>query len=770
MARPRTGHAAFNATRRAEEVDLVSGFVRYVPPTVQLPGMNAGPQPDFGWSTGRPPSEPRLTIKDIARALWRRKLLIGLLSLFLMAPAAYIIMNLPVSFTAQAMLVLRTAGPTTDELRSQSVQVQPSAENTMNVLRSEVQILNSQTLAERVIRHEGLSQQTLEEPPSMLHQAVVTLRSWMRLPAPKPVVQSTEVRTEEVIKAYRSHLSVFNDGKSFVILVSYVANTPEIAKRLLEQHLNFYFADQVQEKESALDSVHNWLDTELVRLAAKVQDSDQRLLEFRGRHNLLRSGGETLASHEMNGLVNQLGTARSDLLQKQARLGDIRKADNGSADSTVLLSPLIRKQREDEAAYAAKVAELSSKYSPDHPSLRAAQASLTAARVSLASETARMMRAATHDVDVAQAFVSVLERQVASLSQDASASEMSDLSQAQLQREADADRQLYDDLLRRSKQIEIRRQVQQQPDARLASGPSVSFLPTAPHRTVLLAASSVVMVMLSACFTLFLDRRRFQSRSLLSIEAICQLPGLSSVPQTSGLRGRRSFLQLPDSVSVFALSLQTLRNSLSIYSSGIQPKVVTFTSALPGEGKTTLAAYYAQSLAVPGYKVLLIDCDLRQSGLRKSLALHGRRGLKDLMMNESLSLTQCVEPVEQGLFDILALTEPVRNPQTVLSSPKFSRVIDKARASYDFVVIDTPPVAAVDDALPVAKLSDATVLVIRWCSTPHDVVRGVARRLNLAGARVTGVVLNGVDMSEYKAVSHDLDAYRPVRAYLRYGH
>ena len=688
-----------------------------------------------------------------------------------MAPATYVIINLPVSFTAQAMLVLRTGAPTTDDLRSQSVQVQPSVENTMNVLRSEVQILNSQTLAERVIQHEGLAQQPQEDAPSLLHQAVAALRVWLKIPAAAPVPQSPEMRTEEVIKAYRSHLSAFNDGKSFVILVSYVANTPELAKRLLEQHLNFYFADQVQEKESALDSVHNWLDSELVRLAAKVQESDQRLLEFRGRHNLLRSGGETLASHELNGLVNQLGTARSDLFQKQARLGDIRKADNGSADSTILQSQLIQKQRQDEATFAARVAELSARYSPDHPVLRAAQATLAAARTSLAGETARMTRAATHDVDAAQAYVSVLERQVANLSQDASASEMSDLSQAQLQRETDADRQLYDDLLRRSKQIEIRRQVQQQPDARLASGPSVSYLPTAPHRSILLAASSGVMLMLSACFTLFLDRRRFQSRSLLTIEAVCRLPGLSSVPRTPSLRGRHSFLRLPDSLSVFALSLQTLRNSLSLYSSGIQPQVITFTSALPGEGKTTLAAYYAQSLAVPGFKVLLIDCDLRQSRLRQALQLQGRLGLKEIIEDDQLSLSDCVQPVERGLFDVLMVSQPVSNPQTLLSSPGFTRVIDKARGSYDFVVIDTPPVAAVDDALPVAKLSDATVLVIRWCSTPHDVVRGVARRLDLAGARVTGAVLNGVDMSEYKAVSHDLDAYRPVRAfYLRYGH
>ncbi len=745
------------------------GVTQYLPPAIQPPSGHVGYAADVGWSAGRMSLGQGLTVKDIARAVWRRKLRIAFFVFVLMVPVTYVIMSLPVSYTAQAMLVLRTGAPTTDELRAQSVQVQPSVENTMNVIRSEVQILNSETLAERVVQRESLAQPTEQAAPSLWHEAVAALRARLGIPA-KPVVQSPEIRTEEATKAYRSHLSVFNDGKSFVILVSYSAKTPELAKRLLERHLQFYLADQVQEKEIALDSVHNWLESELVRLATKVQDADQRLLEFRGSHNLLRSGGETMASQEMNGLVTQLGQARSDLFQKQARLDDIRKADNGAADSTVLQSPLIQKQRQAEAEAAAKVAELSNKYSPNHPMLRAALATLAAARVSLASETGRMAQAAMHDVEAAQANVAALEHQVANLSQNASASEMSDLSQAQLQRETDADRQLYDDLLRRSKQIEIQRQVQQEPDARLASGPSVSYIPTSPHRTMLFAACSGVALMLSACFTLFLDRRRFQSRSLLAIEAICRLPGLSSVPTTPGLRSRRSFLRSPDPRSVFALSLQTLRNSLGIYSSGIQPQVVTFTSALPGEGKTTLAAYYAQSLAFPGFKVLLIDGDMRQSRLRDTLKLNGKKGLKELIEDESLTLSQCVQHVDRGFFDVLSATESVANPQTLLNSTGFTRLVDRARGSYDFIIIDTPPVAAVDDALPIARLSDATVLVIRWCSTPHDVVRGVARRLDLAGARVTGAVLNGVDMSEYKSVSHDLDAYRPIRSsYLRYG-
>ncbi len=746
----------------------MSELAPYVGPVSRLSA------PDFGWnngSMGGPGAEGGrgLTVKDILRTLWRRKLRWALICFVLLVPAVYYILSLPASYTADAMLVLRTRAPITEELQTTTNPVTPTTEGTMNLIRSEMQILTSQTIAERVILDLHLNQPAAAAEPSKLHEFANQIRRMVGLDVNSPG-NPEELQLEQAVKNYRQHFSAFNDGKSFVILVSFSAKAPLLAKQVLADHLRFYLADQVKEKEIALDSVHEWLETELVRLADKVQSSDQQLLQFRGSHNLLRTGGETVVSHELSGLVTQLDQARSDLVQKQSRLQDIRNAGNGTSDSTVLQSPLIQKQRQDEELLLSRFAELNNKYNADHPAVRATAAALAATKQSIAAETERLSRAALNDVNVAAANVAVLERQVSGLSKDASVSELTDLSQAQLQREANADRQLYDDLLRRSKQIEIQRQVQQEPDSRVASAPSVSFSPSSPHRAMLMAASTGLFAVLSACFTVFLERGRFQSRSLLAIEAICRVPGLTSVPNVRSVQGRRAFLRLPDPRSVFALSLQTLRNSLSIYSNGTQPKVVAFTSALPGEGKTLLSAFYAQSLAFIGFKVLLIDTDMRQSRLRAMLKASVSLGLEDLLGGKpGLTLAQCVHKVDRGLFDALISARSVANPQALLSSPAFATLVEQAREAYDFVIIDTPPIAAVDDALPVAKLADATAIVIRWGSTPHDVVRAAVRRLDLAGGRVTGAVLNAVDMGEYQASSHDLEAYRPLRSsYIRH--
>ena len=163
----------------------------------------------------------------------------------------------------------------------------------------------------------------------------------------------------------------------------------------------------------------------------------------------------------------------------------------------------------------ARLAELGNMYGADNPKIRSVAAALAATRANVAAEIDRMAKAAQNDVNAASSNVAALQKEVNNLSQAASASELTDLSKAQLQRETDADRQLYGDLLRRSKQIEIQRKIQQEPDARVASTSAASFTPSSPHRALLLAVSAGFFAMLSGGMTLFLDRSRFHSRSLL---------------------------------------------------------------------------------------------------------------------------------------------------------------------------------------------------------------------------------------------------------------
>ncbi len=746
----------------------MSGLVRYNPPSP--PHVI----PDLGWDYGQ--SAAGQTVLSAAaftrmiRSLWRRKFRFALIFLLLLLPTAYFILRLPASFTADAMLVLRLREPPhIDDLQPAPGAAGLSSESGLNLVRSELQILTSKELAQRVVADMHLDEESAKDSDVSPLQTLTAYIRAKLAPVSQNKPPDSAMRLEEAISAYRKHFTAFNDGKSFVIGVTFTANSPALAKAVLAHHLKLYLADQVTEKEAAIDSVRSWLDVELTQLADKVQNSEQQLQQFRGNHNLLRSGGETIVSHQSDELVAQLGRSRADLLMKQARLQDIQNVSRGSVDAAMLASPVIQRGRDQEAALTARIAELRERYSSDYPTVKSTSAALDATRQSIAGEISRMARAAQNDVNVASANVQGLQQEVNGLNQAAGASELTDLSQAQLQRETDANRQLYNDLLRRSKQFEIQRQVQHEPDARLASQPSASLTPSSTRHLLLLGVSGGAFAVLTAGIILFLDRHHLQSRSLHQIEATCRVFGLTSVPLVRSLRhGRGSFPAQADSRSVFALSLQTLRNSLAFHAGGGQPQAIAFTSALPGEGKTFLAAFYARSLASAGLRVLLIDADLRQSGLAHMFKVKPDVGVESALAG-SAGLKDCIRRITGFNFDVLLSETGYENPQDLLGSAAFTRLIDQARTLYDAIIIDTPPIAAVDDALPVAKATDATVLVVRWGETPHEVIRGAVKRLQLGGGRVTGAVLNAVDMGEYQSSSQDLEAYRPLRSsYITY--
>jgi succinoglycan biosynthesis transport protein ExoP len=739
----------------------MSGAIRHNPVIVN-------PAPDLGWDAVATPWAPSrmgsLSIAAIVKSLWRRKIWFVLISVILLLPAGYVIMQLPPIFKADALLVLRLREPHFEDIQPGWERNSLSAEANMNLIRSEIQILTSNELAERVVLDLHLDEASGEpKPPSIVHIATDYVRKSLGLEAPV-VATSKEQRLEDAVKAYQTHFTAFNDGKSFVIAIAFTADSPELAKKILADHLRFYLADQITEKEVALDGVHNWLEVELAKLATKVQESEQQLQRFRGVHNLLRSGGETIDGHQLDDLVSQLSRARADLLLKQSRLQDIQGVNRGNADAAMLASPVIQKGREQEAALTSQLAEMSRKYGPNFPSVRSTAASLEATRASIDNELGRMAKTAQADVNVATSNVQSLQKAVDELGQAAGTSELTDLSKAQLQRETDADRQLYGELLRRAKQIDIQRQIQQEPDAHVASTPSVSFIPSSPHRSMLFLISACICAGLGGLASLFIDRRHWESRSLLEIEAICRIPGFTSVPQVKLLRNKKlPFPARMDPRSVCALSLQTLRNSLSFHAGGRPPQAVAFTSALPGEGKTFLSVSYAQSLAMAGQRVLLIDADMRQSGLTQLFSVNPAVGIQSALLGTT-GLADCVRRVAGLNFDILLSEKRLENPQDLLNSPAFAHLLHQARAAYDFIVFDTPPIAAVDDALPVAKIADATVLVIRWSRTSHDVVRAAVRRLHLGGVDIMGAVLNAVDMTEYQSSSQDLEAYRPLRS------
>jgi succinoglycan biosynthesis transport protein ExoP len=244
-------------------------------------------------------------------------------------------------------------------------------------------------------------------------------------------------------------------------------------------------------------------------------------------------------------------------------------------------------------------------------------------------------------------------------------------------------------------------------------------------------------------------------------QVVAALPSLGMIPLGSNARPDRGSRQLgvaassEEAVEVvtqvhpqsqMAEAYRALRTSLLLSSSGAPPKVILVTSALPQEGKTTTSINTAVVLAHKGVRVLLMDADLRRPGIHKILGLGPRVGLSNLLTG-SAELQQVVtrSPMLPNLVVLPAGTPPP-NPAELLASPDMHDLIERLRNQYDHIVIDTPPALSVTDAVVLATRADAVVLVIRSGHTTKQALRRAREILGRVNAKVTGVLLNAVNL------------------------
>src|SRR3974390_1178613 len=199
--------------------------------------------------------------------------------------------------------------------------------------------------------------------------------------------------------------------------------------------------------------------------------------------------------------------------------------------------------------------------------------------------------------------------------------------------------------------------------------------------------------------------------------------------------------------SQMAESYRALRTSLLLSSLVAPPKIIVGTSARPQEGKTTTSINTAVVLAQKGVRVLLIDADLRRPSIHKTLGLGPRTGLSNLLTG-STSLEQATlrSNIMSNLF-ILPAGTPPPNPAELLASSNMRDLLLDLRDKYDHIVVDTPPTLSVTDAVVLSQRVDAIVLVIRSGQTTKQALRRSRDILMQVNARVTGVLLNAVDLT-----------------------
>ena len=681
--------------------------------------------------------------------LWRLKGIIISVAALIFIIGMAIMLTVKPRYTAVAMISV--GQPPAQILNVDSVlQGVP-----MDALRigTEVQILQSRSLAERVVTRLGLMSDPEFNPKIRVEEeswiGALNLLSW--LPSSNDD-QFASLSAEEILQRERAvvvnnvmkTINADQAGLSYIINVGVGAESAITARNIVNAVADEYLVSQMEVKFGATERATKWLNERIAELREGVEASERAVEEYRAQLGLINGEENASLTNQQISQVNaQLIIARTEEAAARARLRQVEQlVARGIEGGENLESPQIQTLRARSADLARQVAELSQEYGERHPRMISLRAEIADTEVQIAAEVQNILQRFRNETDIAVSRRATLEISLNELKDAVVQQNQGAVQLRTLEREAGARRALHETFLNRFQETSVQEDLQQA-DAEVIAYAELPTQPSYPQKlpftlvTLFLAIIGGTSVAFIA--HLALDRG---IRTTDMLETTTGLPCLVALPELTGGKDPVAYA-VEHPKSQFGEALRSLHTNIELSAIDDDPKVIVFTSAVPGEGKSSVSAAYAALMAQSGRRVLLVDGDLRRSRVHEIFSEEQSPGIVDLLA-ETAESPQVIRVVEETGLHIIPSGTKVVSPQDVLGSEGMKEFLAWARQHYDLVVVDTPPVNVVSETLHLASEADRVILLVKWSTTHRDIVVQARRHLDDANARYAGAVLSQV--------------------------
>ena len=744
-------------------------------------------------------NDQKLPLLDYLQLLWFRRKLIIAITLFV-AVVSYIQVNeIKNVYTATSTMVIGLP-------ESQVVNIQEvlSRGNSLGDVASEIEVLRSRVLAAKVIERLDLLNHpefnpSLREPETSLFDFLKYLNPKTWVPAswkktlkeamgketmrvvPVAAAPASEQDAEEQkrnrqiatatnILISKLNVKAVDWGK--VINITFSSLDPKTASRVANDFPEAYIVDQLEAKFEATEKANAWLTGQLEELETMVVDSERAVEFYRDEYGLAEGSGNTLLDTQVSELSSQLIIARSELAEVNARLNQLRRllesgGQGAETAAEVMSSALVQQLRTQEAQALSRQSELSVELGTKHPRMLQVSAEIIEIRERIRDEVQRIAIGLEQEAEFARTRVASLETNLRAARGETSAQNKESIQLRALEREAAANRTLYQTFLNRFKETSSTQGLESS-DARIISAAEVPGWPSSPNRKKLLT-QYILLGFLGACgLVLALQMLNPGMMSPEQVQHVLKEYVIGLIPISPNKASPHDYvLEKPNSGLVEAIN--SLKFGLSLSDPDHPVKAIQVTSSVPEEGKTTLAIALARVMAASGQKVVLIDGDLRRSSIGKKLSMPEKhKGLSDLVLAGDEPLAEFLLRDEKGNVDVIPTgTAKYANATDIFSSHRMEEIVAMLKSIYDLIIIDTPPVMAVADARIIGRIVDKTLFVVRWDKTPRKVARAAVEQLHRAEVDIAGVVLQQVDLDRYGRMGYGDSGY--YYHYGRYG-
>jgi len=655
-------------------------------------------------------------------------------------------------------------------------------------------VLASRSLAESVVRSHDLADHP--ELAGEIRQRSIRseLRALVRLvlgairpgdsQADAPQQATAADAEERAIRAatnrLRGRIEVEPQRNSQLVNVSYVSFDREFSAEVANAVVREYIESTMQRRYDAGSEARRFLQEQLQEMRVALERSDWELTDFARRARVSDlAANQEMAREGLRSLNERLEAVRGELVQlagwrelvQQGRLDHLDPVVN-----SVTIAELQTRLLDASTEYAA----LSERFLDDYPTVAEVLRRMELLRAEIAAEKQRIADGILGRFETLRAQESALEQAIADREERIMALNEQAVQYNILRREHETNRELYDGLLQRMKEIGVAAGVQESNIAVIdaAQVPGGAFRPVLTKN---LAIASMLGLMFGIGLALLLEFLDRTVRHAEDIERLVELPVMGLVPlepandpagegrSSPGVRNALSHCSAQRPDSAISEAFRSLRTSLMFSTPEGMPRTLLVTSTAQGEGKSTTAVNLATVIAQNGARVLLIDADLRRPALHRDFACPRAPGLTNAIAQseQGAGLDRALfhETDVEGL-SVIPAGHATPKPTELLSSSRLSRVIAECRELFDHVIIDAPPILGLADAVALSRSVEGVIVTVAAGQTGKENFRVAVRRLQQVQAPLLGVVLNRIDLRnpDYAYCSSDYYGYHEVPA------
>lgn len=566
---------------------------------------------------------------------------------------------------------------------------------------------------------------------------------------------SNEVTKTKVLEEFKSRMSIISVSKTQLVKISFESKDAVLSATIANEIGNAFIENSLESKIVATELATNWINSRLLELKQKLQQSEQALLAFLEEQKLIDDRGiDALTSTELANLTERLSSATERRIASQSLYSALRRknADLASISSLSQISnhPQVTNIRLAEIEAEKRVSELSKRYGPKHDKMIQAKAQLASVQQRAEKVVAKLITGIQQELYRAQRQEELLRQELASKKDEFQELGIVKREYDALKREVDSNAKLYDLFLTRQKETSATSDFTTA-NARFTDSALIPLEPAKPQKKRIVMISFVASLFSAILAALLLDSLRNTISDSNDFEEKIGLVPLASLPKVKGIRGTNPLFKLDKAnaklARLYLEKIDSLRTTLLLNQGQDQyAKVINVTSSLPNEGKTSIAMQLARSFSKLE-KVLLIDTDLRRPTVYLELNLPRSQAGITNFVHSDISFEECIASPAKAEFDVALSGIATSSPHETLSHKKFHQFIDIAMEKYDRVIIDTPPSLLVSDCLIVGKLVGHMVLVVKAHSTKLSTARTAIDQLHRHNIALDGVVLNSVSTS-----------------------